>query len=34
LAGEKEKAMQDFKRAAELDSEDALNYLNYVSQVI
>jgi tetratricopeptide (TPR) repeat protein len=27
LAGEKEKAMADFKKAAELDDEDAQNYL-------
>ena len=28
LAGEKEKAMADFKKAAQLDDEDAQNYLN------
>ena len=32
LAGEKEKAMPDFKKAAELDDEDAQNYLNTIAK--
>jgi len=31
LADENEKAMEDFKKAAELDDEDAQNYLNTVA---
>jgi tetratricopeptide (TPR) repeat protein len=32
LADEKEKAMADFKKAAELDDEDAQNYLNTIAK--
>ncbi len=32
LAGEKEKAMQDFKKAAELDNGDARNYLDWLAR--
>ena len=32
LADEKEKAMEDFKKAAELDDEDAQNYLNTIAR--
>ena len=32
LAGEKEKAMADFIKAAELDDEDAQNYLNTIAK--
>ena len=32
LADEKEKAMTDFKKAAELDDEDAQNYLNTIAK--
>ena len=32
LADEKEKAMEDFKKAAELDDEDAQNYLNTIAK--
>jgi tetratricopeptide (TPR) repeat protein len=32
LAGEKEKAMQDFKKAAELDNDDARNYLDWLAR--
>jgi len=31
LSGEREKAMADFKKSAELDDEDAQNYLNTVA---
>ena len=31
LAGEKEKAMEDFKKAAALDDEDAQNYLEHLA---
>jgi tetratricopeptide (TPR) repeat protein len=33
MAGDKEKAMEDFKRAAELDDEDAQHYLEYIAQL-
>jgi len=32
LADEKEKAMEDFKKAAELDDEDAQNYINTIAK--
>ena len=32
LAGEKEKAMQDFNKAAELDNNDAQEYLDWVAR--
>jgi tetratricopeptide (TPR) repeat protein len=32
LADEKEKSMEDFKKAAELDDEDAQNYLNTIAK--
>ena len=32
LWGDKTKAMQDFKKAADLQDEDALNYLDYIGQ--
>ena len=32
LAGEKEKAMQDFNKAADLDNEDAQNYLDWLAR--
>ena len=32
LAGDKDKAMADFQRAAELNDEDALNYLEHVAR--
>ena len=33
LSGDKDKAMQDFQKAADLGDEDALKYLEYVGQV-
>jgi Flp pilus assembly protein TadD len=32
LSGDKTKAMEDFKKAADLQDEDALNYLDYIGQ--
>jgi tetratricopeptide (TPR) repeat protein len=32
LSGDKTKAMEDFKKAADLEDEDALNYLDYIGQ--
>jgi len=32
LADKEEKAMEDFKKAAELDDEDAQNYLNTIAK--
>jgi tetratricopeptide (TPR) repeat protein len=33
LAGKQDQAMEDFKKAAELDDEDAQTYLKYVAQL-
>jgi tetratricopeptide (TPR) repeat protein len=32
LSGDKTKAMADFRKAADLEDEDALNYLDYIGQ--
>lgn len=32
LSGDKDKAMEDFKKAADLGDEDALNYLDYIGE--
>ena len=32
LWGDKTKAMQDFTKAADLEDEDALNYLDYIGR--
>jgi tetratricopeptide (TPR) repeat protein len=33
LSGDKDKAMNDFKKAAGLGDEDTMNYLEYIDQV-
>jgi len=32
LSGDKTKAMEDFKKAADLGDEDALDYLDYIGE--
>jgi tetratricopeptide (TPR) repeat protein len=32
LSGDKDRAMDDFKKAAALEDEDAINYLKYLEQ--
>jgi tetratricopeptide (TPR) repeat protein len=32
LSGDQDRAMEDFKKAADLEDEDAINYLKYIEE--